>query len=556
METAVEERGALPHLEPKRSSGTAADERKRVRGTGTCCFEGKAPTMSSMFAEVLGRVEAKVSKNVAENRVRLESFFVVYDRLRHRHITRAQFFRALNVAMNNTMMLSLEEEQAIVDKYGRSDGMVNYRAFCDSCTGIQRDLEKSPLSEVREAHQSNNLRRNQLSPADEKYFRSILLPKLQHVAREQGLVVKNAYHDFDHNRNGCVTKNQFLRGMPDKFQIACSRTDLEILVDRYSLPDAYGSGVDVSYHTMHIDISEEDPALTLPDGRPDDIKEPPAAGRIPVLSPLERRVRQVCRDKQFNMVPFFQDFDKLRTGFISSAVFTRVMCSLGLEYMQKDLEVLAAMYQSDQHKDTWVDYKQFCDEMQTPSSSVRSILQDLFERVRREFSTRGAVGLTGLLTAFTRADQRRMGKLPMAPFEDCLCACGVSVMPNESDAIFGHFATSGNVDYVAFVREVRGSLNRLRRQLVVRAFAPCITSVGTLDMELLLRNLQLQFHPRCLEGALTPEQCVVDVEEGITLNRNAKPTIDDLTDYWAFVGSRLPDDQFEYCVTNGFPSMS
>ena len=57
-----------------------------------------------MFAEELARVESKVYTYVAENRVRLESFFVVYDRLRHRHITRSQFFRALNAAMNNTQL--------------------------------------------------------------------------------------------------------------------------------------------------------------------------------------------------------------------------------------------------------------------------------------------------------------------------------------------------------------------------------------------------------------------------------------------------------------------
>ena len=93
-----------------------------------------------MFAEELALVESKVYTYVAENRVRLESFFVVYDRLRHRHITRSQFFRALNAAMNNTLILSVGEEAAVVDKYGRTDGMINYRAFCDVCTGIQRDL--------------------------------------------------------------------------------------------------------------------------------------------------------------------------------------------------------------------------------------------------------------------------------------------------------------------------------------------------------------------------------------------------------------------------------
>jgi len=512
--------------------------------------------MSVMFAEALARVESKVYKYVAENRVRLESFFVIYDRLRHRHISRPQFFRGLNVAMNNTLLLSPDDEQALVDKYGRNDGMVNYRAFSDACTAIQRDLEKTPWQDVRNAHESTNMRRNKLSPGEEKYFYATLLPKLQHIAREQGLVVKNAYQDFDHNKNGCVTKMQFLRGLPDKFQIACVRSDLEMLVDRYSLPDAYGTGVDVSYHTMHIDVSEEDSALTLPDGRQDDVVEDAPAGRIPVLSQLERRVRQVCRDKQFNMVPFFQDYDKLRTGFISCKVFTRVLCTLGLEYLAGDLDVLAALYQSDEHKDKSVDYRLFCREMQTPSSSTRSVLQDLFDRVRREFSTRGAIGLVGLLQAFTTADHQRQGRLPLATFEESLRACGISLTSMENDAIFGHFANTGNIDYMAFVREVRGSLHRLRKQRLMQVYKSVVTPVSTINMDLLLRNFNFQYHPRCLDGSLSERQCMADVEEGISINRAGASTVEDLMDYWAFIGYKLSEEQFEYCLLNTFPQIS
>merc|ERR1712166_855593 len=151
-------------------------------------------------------------------------------------------------------------------------------------------------------------------------------------------------------------------------------------------------------------------------------------------------------------------------GFISCKVFTRVLCTLGLEYLAGDLDVLATLYQSDEHKDRSVDYKLFCREMQTPSSSTRSILQDLFDRVRREFSTRGAVGLMGLMHAFTTADRQRQGKLSLATFEESLRACGISVTTMESDAIFRHFANNGNVDFTAFVREVRGSLHQLRKQ--------------------------------------------------------------------------------------------
>lgn len=148
------------------------------------------------------RVESKVHKYITENRVRLEAFFVVYDRLRHRHVTRSQFFRALNVALNNTLLVSREEEEAMFEKYGRSDGTMNYRVFCDNCTKIERNLERTPLKEVWGDDVILDTRRNPLSPQNEKYFMKHLLPNLQHIAREQGLVVKNQFIDFDFNHNG------------------------------------------------------------------------------------------------------------------------------------------------------------------------------------------------------------------------------------------------------------------------------------------------------------------------------------------------------------------
>eukprot|EP00961_Rhodomonas_salina_P230238 3111520-Rhodomonas_salina.1 len=38
------------------------------------------------------------------------------------------------------------------------------------------------------------------------------------------------------------------------------------------------------------------------------------------------------------------------------------------------------------------------------------------------------------------------------------------------DALLSHFARSGYIPYVAFVREVRGNLHRLRRNKVIAVF--------------------------------------------------------------------------------------
>ena len=130
----------------------------------------------------------------------------------------------------------------------------------------------------------DNHPRNPLNPRDEKYFNDILIPKLQQIAREQGFVIKMNFMDFDSNRNGCVTRGQFLRALPDKFTIACNDYEIQLLCDKYRQFDIYGKSNDICYHALHIDVSNADPALTLQDGLKDDDYRHHRTGRIPVTA--------------------------------------------------------------------------------------------------------------------------------------------------------------------------------------------------------------------------------------------------------------------------------
>ena len=73
----------------------------------------------------------------------------------------------------------------------------------------------------------------------------------------------------------------------------------------------------------------------------------------------------------------------------------------------------------------------------------------------------------------------------------------------------------------------------------VQVFAPCLSPVGNIDMEMLLANFRYEFHPRSLDGTFTPQQCVADLEDGIRLGRETAPTTEDLMDYWAFVSFKV-----------------
>ena len=177
--------------------------------------------------------------------IRLEPFFYVFDRLRHRHVTRHQFFRVLDTATGHVLHLSAEEETALFNQYSRDDGLVNYRAFSDRICDVRRDVEKTHapdglLDDSAATYQdmAAGARGHQLPPAEEHHFRTVLLPRLQHLAREQGILVKAHFVDFDSRStgrtskiSGRVTKAQFLRGLPDKFKERCTDREIDLLAN-------------------------------------------------------------------------------------------------------------------------------------------------------------------------------------------------------------------------------------------------------------------------------------------------------------------------------------
>ncbi|KAJ1477108.1 hypothetical protein T484DRAFT_1822535 [Baffinella frigidus] len=209
------------------------------------------------------------------------------------------------------------------------------------------------------------------------------------------------------------------------------------------------------------------------------------------------------------------------------------MCTLGLNHLKEELEELASLYQSDRHQDRlvnarvtghadaeancprWVDYRAFIREMQDPRNSVRSVFLRLrkefsargatgqvFLRLRKEFSARGATGLVGLVRSFRAHDKSMENLVSVTAFPQALRACGVVLGSEEIDAINAQFSVGGRLNYLFWVCEVwgslnrlrrqlvRGSLNRLRRQLVVKAFASALNEVGDVDMDALMARLE------------------------------------------------------------------
>jgi len=84
---------------------------------------------------------------------------------------------------------------------------------------------------------------------------------------------------------------------------------------------------------------------------------------------------------------------------------------------------------------------------------------------------------------------------------------------------------------------------------VEEVYSFCFLNTGLIDMQRLFEDFDANFHPRSMDGSLSYQDCLRDLEDGVSLRRAGRaPTAEDLLDYWAMISFNLSDEQFEFCV--------
>ena len=90
-------------------------------------------------------IENRLQHAIVMKRVRVEEFFLDFDKLRKGHVTKTQFESVLSMLSFN---LTAGEYDSLYDRYKTPDGKFNYVAFCASINsaftayGIQKDPTK------------------------------------------------------------------------------------------------------------------------------------------------------------------------------------------------------------------------------------------------------------------------------------------------------------------------------------------------------------------------------------------------------------------------------
>ena len=161
-------------------------------------------------------IEDRLRHVVVMKRVRIEQFFLDFDKLRKGHVTKNQFSSILSQLNFN---FTQDEYDALAKKYETNDAekFFNYVAFVASINKAftTTGIDKAPNTRVPAVTQNDTLlaRRKylQASGAATEDQMAEVMDQYRWAVQIRRIHLKPCFQDFDRTKNGHVTKLQFLR---------------------------------------------------------------------------------------------------------------------------------------------------------------------------------------------------------------------------------------------------------------------------------------------------------------------------------------------------------
>jgi len=160
---------------------------------------------------ILKRVTAKV----VEKRMRLKEVFQDFDPLRKGFCLPSQVKTCFTI-LNLSRELSKQDFDALCHMFVESNGLFNYKAFCDAVDSafMVAGLEKMPLahSTLPDAATTSPARWNPMKvPLEKQMLVNGVHDKIRTMVQRKGMYLKPAFEDFDRCHRGYVTSSQFSR---------------------------------------------------------------------------------------------------------------------------------------------------------------------------------------------------------------------------------------------------------------------------------------------------------------------------------------------------------
>ena len=458
------------------------------RGFFTSQKESSRPEFGGSQLDTIKNVEEleeKLKAYIVMKKIRLHEFLIDIDKLRKGYCSLDQFRRVMELT---GVQLSEKHIEMLFKKYGRDDDLFNYAAFSKNIKEIltKKGIQKDPLHSVYQITSDTTLparRYYMRMTEDEKNKLNHLLSLIKKEIETRRLLFKPHFQDFDQTNNGYVTRSQFLRVLY-QFDIYPSDAYLNVLLKCYTDNSNLN---EVNYYAFCQDVDGQDnytkkindthASMFLQPKADNNIqpyiyKDNPKTGLEEVISKLQKKVKE----QRIRVHEFLRDFDRLRSGSITSAQLRIGLNMAKLPLSNREFKILCENFACSK-KPGWFRWRDFCDKIdevftvkgleRNPDSKIGgSILltktvrqgmsnpnKEIAERIIRKF--RYYCLATRLFIKQFFQDWDRLGRNKVSPkqFRQVLATVKFDMTDDEFHAVADYFKTEdGYVNYVDFIK--------------------------------------------------------------------------------------------------------
>jgi hypothetical protein len=224
------------------------------------------------------------------------------------------------------------------------------------------------MEEVRETERANDV--------------SWIIQKVKSKVVKERRRVYDFFCDYDKLNSGRVTEPMFERAM-DLAKIDLKPNELKALAAAYASPGRPG-------FTEYLKFSQDVEEATIVAG----LEQNPirsAASYVPLadieiaaekrsadaqetqaLNQAVLRFGDIARARRLEMLPFFQDYDRINNGCVSRHQFARVLHDLGFACDDAELNAICLRYKVDVGGRPDVHYRTFCDDIRNTCSDLNA----------------------------------------------------------------------------------------------------------------------------------------------------------------------------------------
>mmetsp|Transcript_38338 Transcript_38338/g.63653 ORF Transcript_38338/g.63653 Transcript_38338/m.63653 type:complete len:548 (+) Transcript_38338:120-1763(+) len=178
------------------------------------------------------------------------------------------------------------------------------------------------------------------------------------------------------------------------------------------------------------------------------------------------------------------------------------------------------------------------------------------EKVRTKLIQRGGNGFRGLTRVLTILDDNGNRKLDKYEIDNGLQTYGLSLLPEELDAIMKAFDDDGNgqISVREFMRALRGPMSDRRVNLVRLAYAQLdIDGNETVTFDEIRQLYDVKKHPDVLSHNKTPDMVLQEFISAWDKDGNATITFKEFCEYYEDLGAPIDnEDYFELMIRNAW----